>query len=406
MRVLQVNAVYEYGSTGRIIKELHNFLLSQGVDSYVATPNKYLGVKNSIRIGHFIDHKLHALFSRLVGLQGYFSYLSTLLFIRKLKKIDPDIIHLHNLHSNYINLPLLLRYIARRDISTVVTLHDCWFYTGHCCHYINYNCFRWQSEGCHDCIGIKDYNRSLFFDFSRKKFRDKQTLFRNIRRVGVIGVSDWITREVKGSILKDSKIIKRVYNWIDLDVFYPRNNFMSRMKCGFSGGDFIILGVAQMWSEDKGLSVFIEIANIYPNYKIVLVGCYEGNRDLPSNILMIGEVVDVDMLAEFYSIADLFVNPSIQESFGKVSVEALSCGTPIIVNNATANSELLGEGCGYLVEGNRVDEYVSHIATIRRKGKKYYSSKCVEFSQKFRSDKLLIEHLDFYNLLRDDTPSL
>ncbi len=402
MRVLQVNAVYGYGSTGHIIEDLHNFLSTRGVESYFATPDKHSNIKGSIRIGNFIDHKLHALYSRIFGLQGYFSYMSTLLFIRKIKKINPDIIHLHNLHSNYINLPLLLKYIAKRDIPTILTLHDCWFYTGHCCHYVGYNCLKWRFDGCSDCDGIKDYNSSWFVDLSSKKFRDKQRLFQSIKRLGVIGVSEWITEEAKLSILRDATTIKRVYNWIDLEVFYPRESATFRMQHGFERGDFIILGVAQRWSGEKGFQVFIEIAKMCPNYKVVLVGSYTHSGDLPSNILMEGEVDCVDELAEYYSMADLFINPSNQESFGKVTVEALACGVPIIVKNSTATTELLGDGCGYLVNSGDVGEYVSHIATIHRNTKEYYSEKCVEFVQKFRCEKILVEHLEFYNLLMRD----
>ena len=281
MKILQINSVYRISSTGRTTFELDEFLTAQGHETYVANgENKVLG-KNVFYIGTNWDHKLHALLSRVSGLVGYFSTLHTKKFIKTIESISPDVIHLRNLHSNYIDIPLILSYLSKNKIPTVITLHDCFFYTGRCTHYTLDNCDKWQNE-CGTCPRLKKDNKSWFFDNSKKMLREKKQLFGSLEKLAVIGVSDWITEEAKKSILQNAMIIKRIYNWIDLEIFKPEQNSFSP--------DFIILGVASFWSKDKGLDKFIELASLLSDkMKIVLVGKLNKNIDLPGNVVSVKE---------------------------------------------------------------------------------------------------------------------
>lgn len=377
MKIVQINAVYGSSSTGRTVQQLHEYLKGQGHDSWVyysvSTPSS---TKKDL-IGGYFDHKVHALFSRLFGLQAYFSSLPTLKLIRKLKGISPDVVILRNFHSNYINLPMLTRFLAKNDIPTVAVLHDCWFYTGHCCHYTEVGCMKWKEE-CNHCPLIHSDNKSLFFDTSRKVFRDKRSLFGNIPRLAVVGVSDWITNEAKQSpVFEKAAIVNRIYNWIDLNIFKPQNNTQAvRTRLGFSNTDFVALGVSMSWSYKKGEGAFIELAKKMPDIKVLMVG-EMSNNNLPANVKNIPPTSSVKDLAELYSMADVFLNFSIQESFGKVAAEALACGTPLIVNNATANPEIPGN-CGYVVENNDIDAIIGAVSEIKKKGKEYYQLRCVE----------------------------
>lgn len=400
MKVVQINAVYELSSTGRTCKEMHEYFMVHGIDSY-----KFYSVRNIDSdkydlIGSDFDHKLHGLWSRLFGKQACFSYYHTRKLIRKLDSIQPDVVILRNFHSNYIHFPLLARYLAKNNIATVVVLHDCWFFTGHCCHYTEIDCQRWQKE-CHHCPLIRTNNKSLFFDNSRSIFRNKRHLFGQISRLAIVGVSDWITNEgQKSPIFEQAVKFERIYNWINLKVFYPREVSDLRMKLGLSDSDFIALGVSMLWDYKKGFEIYLEVAKILPEIKIVMIGNVP-DVFLPANIIVVLPTSSTDELAQYYSMADVLFNFSIQETFGKVSAEALACGTPLIVNNATANPELPGN-CGISVEGNNVQQVIDALSLIRAKGKDYYSLSCVKRANDlFDKDRNIEQYIKlFEDLIR------
>lgn len=399
MKLVQINANYNKSSIGRTTAELHSWLLSNGHESYVFTPQYDAQGKNVYAVGNLLDHKLHSIMSRLTGLQAYFSIISTHKLIRKLDDIRPDIIHLRNLHGNYINLPLLLSYISKNDIACVITLHDCWLFTGHCCYYTKANCDKWKT-GCHDCPTIKEDNPSWFFDFSKKIYNDKKRLFSNIKRLAVLGNSKWTMNQAEQSMLKNASIVEYVYNWIDQEKFYPRNTFEFWKNLNIQDTDFVILGVCDGWSQKKGLDVFLEIAKLLPDYKILLVGGIREEITLPSNIINIDKTHNNDELCEYYTHADVLLNPSLQETFGKVSAEALCCGTPIVVNRATANPELVGEGCGYIVDNNNIHEYLKYIKIIQGKGKKGYSDAAIRFAaENFDKETNILANIEIYTRL-------
>lgn len=400
MKIVQINAVYGYSSTGRNVAEKHEYFRQRGIESFVFTSDKEYPDKHIYRIGNKWDHKLHALYSRIWGLQGYFSKKATRRMIRQIELIAPDVVVLHNLHANYIHLPLLLNFLAKYNIATLLVLHDFWFMTGHCCHYTSIGCDKWRTE-CHHCPLLHTYNKSLFFDRSRKIFRDKKRLFQAIPRLGVIGVSKWVLQEAKQSFLKDAKLLDFIYNWIDLSVFHPLPTISLREKLNLSSSDFVVLGVAQGWSQAKGLNQFMEIVRNMPDVKVVLVGRFPSNVSVPHNLLIAGEVNTPQKLAEYYSMADVFVNPSIQETFGKVTAEALACGTPVLGSNTTATPELIPASCGFTFSPHDIDDLLKKVALIREKGKQAYSEQCQRFAaENFGKEGQIAKYIQcFHELL-------
>lgn len=399
MKIVQINAVYQYSSTGRTTMEMHQSLKARGVDSYVFCTNHHIPNEHVYMIGNKLDHKLHALGSRVFGRQGYFSYYTTRTMITHLKQIAPDVVILRNLHGNYLNVPLLLKYLAKEDIATIIVLHDCWFFTGHCCHYTADKCYKWMEE-CHDCPILNQYNVSLFFDNSRSIFRMKKELFQKIPRLAVVGVSDWITNEAKKSpVFSNAKSISRIYNWIDLKKIYPYQDSALREELGLSEDDFVALGVSQTWDNGKGLDVIIRTAEQMPDIKVVLVG-NKPKIELPANVICPGSCTSVDKLAAYYSMANVFFNFSIQETFGKAAAESLACGTPLIVNNATANPELCGDGCGSVIDNNDEEQMIDVINTIKKSGKSYYAEKCTSFAhENFEKENGINQYVELFNEL-------
>ena len=386
MKVLYINAVKEIGSTGRNYSQISRYLKEHGESisiaySYGKVGSNEISDCDSYKIGTNFEKKVHALCSRIFGLQGYFSYFSTKKLLKYIDTFNPDIVQLGNLHSNYINIKLLLKYLAEKDIITIVDLHDCWFFTGRCTHYTVTNCYKWQTE-CKNCPRLKKDNNSWFFDFSKKMYKDKKKLFNSIPRLIVIGVSDWIINEAKRSFLSNSKSIVRIYNWVDFKTFRPVNVEHLKNEMNFKN-KFIILSIASEWSNDKGLDKFIELSEIVgDDMKVVLVGNIDKEIIENSKIINIPSTNNIKRLVEYYCIGDVFVNFSIEETFGKVSAEALACGLPILTFNSTANSELVGNDCGYVVDDYDVRKFYEYIKKVKEHGKEYYTKNCINFAKK------------------------
>lgn len=397
MKVLQVNAVNGILSTGRNCLEIAEFLNEKGIECYTAYSTG-VHTSNSFCISTQAECKYHALMSRITGLQGYWSPLSTRNLLKKIEHINPDIVHLNNLHANYISLTHLLRYLAEHDIATVLTLHDCWFYTGKCTHYTSIACNKWQT-GCTGCQKLKDDNKSWFFDRTSKMWNEKKVLFQNIPRLAVIGVSDWITNEAKKSFLSKARIIRRIYNWIDLSIFRQLDRDRIKLKLGFLGYK-IILGVSSEWSAQKGLYHFVELAKLLnDNEKIVLIGnCPD--IPLPKNILSIPATSNLLELAEYYNAADVFLQLSEEETFGKVVAEALACGIPVISIDSTANGELVDNKCGILLNDNKAENIINAVHIIESYGANHYKLPCRVFAEHhFNMNDRIQDYLDLYKQL-------
>lgn len=403
MRVLQINAVYNLSSTGRTTTELHKALLEKGHESYVAySKTNKPDDENLYKIGSLLDCKIHALLSRITGKQGYYSHIPTLKLLKYMDKIKPDIVHLRNLHGNYINIPILLKYLAKNRISTVITLHDFFFITGKCVHFTTAQCDKWQTH-CGHCSNLKSGNLTWFFDRTNKMFEDKLRLFSGIKRLAFVGVSKWVADEAnKSPIAQNAEITTSIYNWIDFGQFHTEDVSALRKEKDLDG-KFVVLGVSAVWEDRKGLDRFIELSgHLNPDERILLIGDMPDGVNLPENIISIKKTDSVAELVKYYNLADVFLTFSLEETFGKVSAEALACGTPVVCYNSTANPELVGDRCGKVVEKNDFDGIVEAIREIKSNGKAYYSEHCIAYAhENFDKDKNIEKYIELYKKLME-----
>ena len=399
MRILIINAVYKIRSTGRTYYELSNYARENGYECLVVYGNQLGNYDNTIFMGNKIDHKLHALKSRITGKAGCFSRFHTRKLLKFIKQYNPDIVHLGNLHGNFINVPMLLNFLGENNIATALTLHDCFFFTGYCTHYTLNKCYKWK-QGCEQCAFVEK-NTSWFFDKSKFLWEIKKQTFNGIQNLGVIGVSDWITNESKQSpVFKKAKVIKRIYNWVDLDVFKP---IQSDVREELKIKDKIVLGaMASKWDDTKGLDKIIKLSRrIEEKYVILLIGKVDKNVELSNNIIHIDFVENVTELAKLYTQMDLFLQFSMQETFGKVVAESLACGTPVLALNSTASPELVEDGCGQVLgENDSIEDIYNTIEQITEKGKEFYCLNCRKRAEEmFSKDKNLQEYLETYRYL-------
>lgn len=397
---MQINAVCDTGSTGRICRELNDALLQAEHEGIVLYGNGSSAYDCAYKISSKYGVKLHGLLSRLFGKNAAYSKISTKKIINVLKTYKPEIVHLHNLHGNYANLKLLLQYLAKEDIPTVITLHDCWFYTGKCTHYTTMGCNKWQT-GCHDCPKLKGDIPSWFFDRTSEMWQEKKELFSAIPRLAVIGVSDWITDEARKSFLKDAVILQRIYNWIDLEVFYPRGRD-GRKQFGISEDKKAILCIGAGWSVNSCKTKdLLALAQLLPeNYEIILAGYVPFADKLPSNVKAIGYFSSTEDLAKLYSACDVYVHLSREDTFGKVIAEAIACGTPAVVYDSTACPEVVGDRCGIVVPMEDIDAVRKAVLEITSYPKTKYIQICTEFvAANYSKDKLIGETLELYERL-------
>lgn len=352
MKVIQINAVYGFGSTGIIVRDIDQMLKQNGENSCVVYQKSEVLVKDGFHMGNPIDWKWHALLTRLQGKQGYASIWSTQKMLKYLDIQKPDVVHLHNLHSNYINLNMLLNYLAKNNIPTVVTLHDCWFFTGKCFHFIASRCEKWKYK-CDNCPQNKADVKSLFFDQSRSVFEDKKKYFQRIAKLTVVGCSEWIKKLSEQSPIFRGKNILRIYNGVDTSVFYYRDEQVFRRKNKLNN-QFVILGMANKWLLEENKEIFDRLVkSLEEDETIVIIGCSEEQRKKLSDIkrvLAVRYVKDRNELANIYSSSNVFVNLTFEDTLPTVNMESICCGTPVITYDSCGSPELIEDGrTGYII---------------------------------------------------------
>ena len=395
MKVALINTVCGYGSTGRICTNLADGLLFYNHEAKI-----YFGrgdveeahEKYASRIGTSIDVSLHVLKARLFDGAGFGSASATIKLIHDLEANNPDIIHLHNLHGYYININILFEYLKKSNKPVIWTLHDCWSFTGHCAHFDYVNCQKWREE-CGSCPQKRIYPASYLLDRSNTNYQIKKKLFNSIDKLILVTPSKWLAGKVKESFLSNAPV-HVINNGIDLEKFQPTSsNF--RVRFGLNDKS-IILGVAIGWDDRKGLQHFIDIAGkLDSKFQIVLVGISNKQSSLmPKNVITFSRTNSINELAELYSAADMFVNPTMQEVFGLVNLEALACGTPVITFDTGGSPECIDKSCGIVVQKGNVSELVRAIKYMDKN--KPETSDCRKRALLFDKNEKANEYIKLY----------
>lgn len=325
-----INVVCGVKSTGRICTDLAEELEKRGHKVKIAygrgqVPKRY--EKYALKIGNNLSVRLHAIYARIFDASGYGSYLATKRLIRWIKKYDPDVIHLHNLHGYYLNLPLLFNYLKGCGKRVVWTLHDCWPITGHCCYFDYCKCMKWKSC-CGHCPQKREYPQSLLLDCSLNNLSDKKQLFTGIANMTLVTPSKWLASYIHESYLSCYEI-DVIHNWVNSKTFYPHKGNFKKEK---SIKGKMIIGVAAIWDKRKGLEDLIKLNGlINPEDRIVIVGLTKQQIEkLPLSIIGINRTENVQVLADIYASADIYVNTSLEDNYPSTNLEAIACGTPVV----------------------------------------------------------------------------
>lgn len=367
-KLIQINTVCN-GSTGNIMRQIQIEAQKQGYEtiSFYGRRKGYTDLPCE-KFGSFVGFWSHVIWNTITDKQGLFSYFVTKKMVKRLKEECPDIIHLHNLHGYYLNYPLLFRYLKEEFKGKIIwTFHDCWPVTGHCPHFVIAKCEQWKTQ-CTKCPNKGVYPISWFMDSSKSNYILKKELFSGFENMTIVCPSVWMQDIVKQSFLRDTKSVV-VSNGIDLDVFYPRKTEGTLKKYKIPRNKKVILGVAGIWEERKGLGVFINLAKeLDEDYVIVLVGLNKAQtKKMLPNMLGIERTENKDELAEIYSRADVFLNPSEEESFSLVTIEAMACGTPVVALDSSAVKELVNVENGIVLHEPGIEDYLQAISICEEK---------------------------------------
>lgn len=405
--LLQINPVLRVStSTGRIMQEVGDLAMQHGWKSYIAYSKGRDGIRECasqvIPVGNVCDTWWHGLQTRLFDRHGLASATPTRQLIRQIEKIQPDVIHIHNIHGYFLNYQILFKYLSVCGIPVVWTVHDCWLYTGHCYYYSYVKCNKWQS-GCGHCPQKTAFPASYLFDRSQKNYRDKEAAFTSMPedKLTIVPVSNWIKEEMQQSFLRSYRF-RVIHNGIDTNVFNigASQELVDKYRLD---GKHILLGVASIWSKEKGLDDFIRMANmLHGNEVIVLIGIKPGDRKkLPGNIVGISRTENIHQLAEWYSTAEVFINPTWQDNYPTVNMEAIACGTPVVTYRTGGSIEAITSDTGIVVGQGNVRGLLEAARRIRERGKSYYQELCRSYAlNHFRKEDRYIDYLTLYNELK------
>ena len=389
MKVFQINSFGNL-STGRIATDIYRTLRENGHEGMVAYGRGMIDDDiPSYRIGNKMSVYADGIMTRLSDRAGFYSKRATKKLIKVIQEYDPDIIHLHNLHGYYINIELLFNYLKESGKPVVWTLHDCWAFTGHCCYFDIVGCEKWKT-GCNHCPQKHEYPKSIGFDYSEKNYQKKKELFTSVENMTIITPSKWLGNLTRQSFLNKYPV-QVIHNGVNQDVFKPTYGSW-KQKNGLEDKK-IVLGVASIWTPRKGLNDLIALSKILPSeYKIVVVGLNDEQLiSLPKDIIGIKKTNDARELAEIYTAAYVFVNPTYEDNFPSVNLEAMACGTPVISYNTGGSPEAINEKNGVVVPQGDVNAIANAISLM-----KLSKDEILESSKHYNKNTSYLEYLNLY----------
>jgi len=391
VRVVQINATANEGGTGRVCAGLSRILTRSGIENYTLCVSGEAKNPSEIKYAKGFEIKLQALLARIFGNYGFNSRIMTKRLISHLDRIKPNIVHLHNLHGHNANLKMLFEYFKKNpQIKLFWTFHDCWSFTGYCMYYELADCEKWKGK-CSKCPQRKAY--SWFFDKSTALQVKKKELFDGLD-ITITTPSQWLAEVVKQTYFANNDI-RVIHNGVDMEAFKPTENDFRKERA--IQDKHIVLGVAANWTKRKGLEDFIELSRRLPSeYQIVLVGTNdEIDKLLPDSIISIHKTNDKTELAKLYTAADVFVNPTKEEVFGLVNIEALACGTPVVTYNTGGSPECVDENSGIVVPKNDINALESAITHVCR-DKPFSKEDCLARAKEFDEKEKFKEYIGLY----------
>lgn len=393
MKVVQINSVCGVGSTGRIALSISQVSRECNIENFVVYGYGHCDYPYAEPMQNQLYLKTNILKTRLFGKHGFYSQSATKKLLKRLDKLKPDILHLHNVHGHYINVKMLFNYIAKKNLKVIWTLHDCWPFTGHCTYFDFAGCGKWKT-GCSDCVQKRAYPNSWFFDRSKGNFKAKKELFCSVEDMTIVTPSKWLADIVNQSFLGNYPC-RVINNGIDLEKFKPQSSDLKN-ELGLDNKK-ILLGICFCLYDRKGGKYLVDLAKMLDEDEHMVILGLETDETLPENVTVLPKTNSVEELARIYSMADVFVNPTLEDNFPTVNIESLACGTPVVTFDTGGSAEILDEATGEVAEKGNVDELYKKVKKVLDAGKEQFCTACRNRAVQMYSDKdKFMEYIHLY----------
>lgn len=404
-RLLQIDTCLGVGSTGRITENIAQLAQNQGWECFIVHGARYVkkpSRMNDMQSVSVLGEYLHYAQGLMLDNHGLASTQATKRVVDWIKEVKPHVIHLHCIHGYYLNYRILFDYLNTTNIPIVWTFHDCWAFTGHCGYFDKAGCEAWKTGCKAPCPCKADYPKSVLLDRSERNFNLKKKLFTSLHdRLTIVPVSYWLEGFVRVSFFKNTHV-QTIHNGIDLEVFSPKSTDALRKKLDL-GNRKVVLGVALPWCARKGLDDMLHLAGMLPKeeYAMILIGLDDNQmRTLPENIVGMKRTNNADELAECYSLANVFVNPTYEDNFPTTNLEALACGTPVVTYRTGGSPEAIDEKTGIVVEQGDKEAIAQAVIAICNEGQDTYAKLCRQRAEQYYDkDKCFLKYLEMYNRL-------
>lgn len=369
MKILLVDVNCKNSSTGNIVYDLYTEFNKRGHEAAICYGRGPLvKEKNILKISSAFEVYLHAFLTRITGLTDCYSFFSTMKLIRFIKRFKPDVVHLHDIFGYFLNHTMLFKFLKARNIKVIWTIHSENPYTGKCGH--AYECNKWKTE-CHRCPQKKEWPESWFFDFTSYMFNKKKKIMKDFNNISIVTPSKWLANRARQSFLKD-KDIRVIHNGIDLSSFQIYDTEELKNSLNIENKEKVLLHVTSfdLLNDQKGGKYVIDLARNLEdrNIKVVVVCKETSIENMPRNFIQVGPIYNKELLAKYYSMADLFVITSKRENFPTVCIEALSCGTPVVGFEGGGTAETAPDKYGFFVKYGDIDK-LSKIILMYFSGK-------------------------------------
>lgn len=394
MKILQINSVYKKGSTGNIVFDIHSFLKENNVESYVCYGRgPKINEKNVFKTSSEFSAKINKIWSKITGYVYGGNFSSTRKLIRKIKQIEPDIIHIHNLNDYFVNEYKLLKFIGKNRIKTIFTLHSEQMYTGSCGYALD--CLSWCKKGCKKCPHIK-LSTGTKIDKTNKAFNKLSKAYKCLIKdnLKVIGCTPWLEERAKKSVLLSMFDCKTILNGSDNSIYKLSNNSLKK-ELNLENKKILLYVCPRMLDPIKGYKYIKDISDKLTNdWQIVVIGKQESNIYIAKNITYIGEIKNKEILSKYYNMADATLILSMRECFPMVIVESVLCGTPVVGFKCYGPDNAYPETMVKLFEYGNVNKIISHINDKFNK-KEIARLACTMVSSKVMCKNYLDTYLEF-----------
>ena len=175
MKVAHLNTVGGQGSIPKLISNIEKY--SKNSRHYLIFGNNFSVLKKqkSFKVSNLFFRYINALSARIFDNDGFFGRRNSKRIIEYIRKLDPDLVHIHNIHGYWADLRTIINFLKKEKIKVIWTLHDYWLLTGRCANFDHNSGSKWLT-GCGSCQFLDAYPATLYDRSAGNYIRKKKNI--------------------------------------------------------------------------------------------------------------------------------------------------------------------------------------------------------------------------------------